>query len=57
MSAEAGPSNPSSLAAGEQPKQVETSYDTTRKYGRGGNPKLRYKKPYWWAYKTFVKQR
>jgi hypothetical protein len=28
-----------------------------RKYARGENPKLRYKKPYWWAYKTFVKQR
>lgn len=29
----------------------------SRKYGRGENPKLRYKKPYWWPYRTFVKKR
>jgi hypothetical protein len=34
-----------------------TAGESTRKYARGENPKLRYKKPYWWAYKTFVKQR
>lgn len=26
-------------------------------YPRGMNPRLRYIKPYWWPYKTFVKQR
>jgi len=29
----------------------------SRKYPRGQNPKLRYIKPYWWPYKTFVKER
>jgi hypothetical protein len=31
--------------------------ESSRKYRRGENPKLRYKKPYWWPYRTFVKQR
>lgn len=31
--------------------------ESSRKYARGENPKLRYKKPYWWPYRTFVKQR
>jgi len=40
-------------------EEQETSSETAqpKKYARGENPKLRYKKPYWWAYKTFVKQR
>ena len=36
---------------------TSTSISATKKYGRGENPKLRYKKPYWWPYRTFVKQR
>jgi hypothetical protein len=27
------------------------------KVPNGQNPRLRYKKPYWWPYKTFVKER
>lgn len=38
--------------------QTELSDTSKRsKYSRGEDPKLRYIKPYWWAYKTFVKER
>jgi len=67
MSTEAGPSTPaaSSGALELEQKLAETKLEEvegdsaveSRKYARGENPKLRYKKPYWWAYKTFVKQR
>lgn len=42
---------------GEIEGEGEGSASRSRKYGRGENPKLRYKKPYWWPYRTFVKQR
>ena len=28
-----------------------------KKYPRGQDPRLRYRKPYWWPYRTFVKER
>jgi hypothetical protein len=28
-----------------------------RRYRKGQDPRLRYQKPYWWPYKTFVKDR
>jgi hypothetical protein len=65
MSTQAGPSTIPAPVATEDIEQkladtkLEESGKTaeTLKYARGENPKLRYKKPYWWAYKTFVKQR
>ena len=67
MSEEAGPSTiptPTPVGAEEiEQKLADTKLEEsgkcteTPKYARGENPKLRYKKPYWWAYKTFVKQR
>jgi hypothetical protein len=65
MSTEAGPSTiPTPVGAeGIEQKLADTKLEEsgkateTPKYARGENPKLRYKKPYWWAYKTFVKQR
>ena len=69
MSSEAGPSTSPPLRSIEEianalintslEKQENSSKSAQpmKKYGRGENPKLRYKKPYWWAYKTFVKQR
>jgi hypothetical protein len=68
MSTEAGPSTPSAAPETEkleqkladtklQESEGKTKEEPTPKYARGENPKLRYKKPYWWAYKTFVKQR
>lgn len=67
MSEEAGPSTPSTPVVAEELEQklANTKLEEEgslaeiepRKYARGENPKLRYKKPYWWAYKTFVKQR
>lgn len=65
MSEEAGPSNiPAPVGTdGIEQKLADTKLEEsgkateTPKYARGENPKLRYKKPYWWAYKTFVKHR
>ena len=65
MSTEAGPSTiPAPVGTeGIDQKLADTILEESGKateapkYARGENPKLRYKKPYWWAYKTFVKQR
>jgi hypothetical protein len=69
MSSEAGPStviapapekeidnNEQESMTSLQETGIEANGATT-KYARGENPKLRYRKPYWWPYKTFVKQR
>ncbi|KAK8858451.1 hypothetical protein IAR55_002678 [Kwoniella newhampshirensis] len=39
------------------PESILPSTETSKKYPKGMNPKLRYIKPYWWPYKTFVKER
>jgi hypothetical protein len=68
MSTEAGPSTSSAPRSVEEMtndltnavlEEQESASEAAqpKKYARGENPKLRYKKPYWWAYKTFVKQR
>ena len=41
-----------------QSDDPETRAGPSRKrYPNGLDPRLKYQKPYWWPYKTFVKQR
>jgi hypothetical protein len=56
MSEEAGPSTITTPVGAEEIEQklADTKLEES---GKSTDPKLRYKKPYWWAYKTFVKQR
>lgn len=45
---------PAAAAAGTAPEPFEIRKSS---YPNGENPRLRYLKPYWWPYRTFVKQR
>lgn len=60
-SAEAGPSTPPLASSSPKLERLalddEQQADGLKRYARGENPKLRYIKPYWWPYRTFVKQR
>jgi len=51
---------PSSTQLGE-PVDHEAEYvvlpNGHKRYRKGQDPRLRYQKPYWWPYKTFVKDR
>ncbi|WWD18341.1 hypothetical protein CI109_102791 [Kwoniella shandongensis] len=47
----------SSIPTPEPPKLESDGSASTKKYSKGMNPKLRYIKPYWWPYRTFVKER
>jgi len=38
-------------------RDVDDGYVAPKMFPNGMNPMLRYCKPYWWPYKTFVKQR
>jgi len=45
----------------EAPVDPEADYvvlpNGHKRYRKGQDPRLRYQKPYWWPYKTFVKDR
>ncbi|ODN81736.1 hypothetical protein L202_02127 [Cryptococcus amylolentus CBS 6039] len=49
--------SPSNTPTAEQISGETVTADKPAQYERGMNPRLRYIKPYWWPYKTYVKER
>jgi len=41
----------------EEENKYELLPDGHKRYAKGKDPMLRYLKPYWWPYRTFVKNR
>jgi len=47
----------SDVPANDAANPYELLEDGHKKYAKGKDPMLRYLKPYWWPYRTFVKNR